>query len=313
MSGIKFSFSKPIASTSGKKNIFDQPSAVATTAAPNQDLVLNSCGRPVPRPVKSSKPSTMWKPGDAESDTDDDAPSAGLGLGFSATPSTSNDDVDYMADSFVPKSETAPKPVKVIAQPKSVGKQQEERLEEGLATHIEEDNKGFAMLAKMGYKKGMGLGREGQGIVEPVGVDKRSGREGVGILTKGAEKKVEERKRTATVASLQDQFHEIQRKKQDTRKVESRLRRAVKVCTQLDERLGLDNNTLLLATGAADLDPDEAAAVADMETVDEKAERLISLVEYMRHRHLYCVWCAAHYDSIEQLEDLCPGLDEDDH
>ena len=37
-----------------------------------------------------------------------------------------------------------------------------EKREEGLQSAISSDNKGFALLAKMGYKPGMGIGKKGE-------------------------------------------------------------------------------------------------------------------------------------------------------
>ena len=44
---------------------------------------------------------------------------------------------------------------------KRVKTEAQERREEGLATPLSKDNKGFSLLQKMGYKKGMGLGKSG--------------------------------------------------------------------------------------------------------------------------------------------------------
>merc|ERR1719158_427162 len=61
---------------------------------------------------------------------------------------------------------------------------EEDKREEGLAQSIAEpSNKGFAMLAKMGYKAGDSLGKDNTGRVEPVGVEVKVGRGGLGRET----------------------------------------------------------------------------------------------------------------------------------
>lgn len=49
---------------------------------------------------------------------------------------------------------------KNVFKPKAVV--EHEKREEGLQSAISSDNKGFAMLTKMGYKPGMGIGKKGE-------------------------------------------------------------------------------------------------------------------------------------------------------
>lgn len=93
------------------------------------------------------------------------------------------DEDDYMSDKFLQKEHKPglmPKlymdrhkrkesaaPYKKTKQPQPNNKQQsvkikeQENRKEKLDQALDESNKGFAMLAKMGFKKGMGLGKEG--------------------------------------------------------------------------------------------------------------------------------------------------------
>lgn len=63
---------------------------------------------------------------------------------------------------------------------KPVKQLEAERREEGLSVAISSENKGFAMLAKMGYKQGDSIGRSSTGIVEPIPIQVKSGRGGLG-------------------------------------------------------------------------------------------------------------------------------------
>lgn len=74
-----------------------------------------------------------------------------------------------------------------------------ERRDEGLSLAISADNKGFAMLAKMGYKQGTAIGRSAQGIVEPISLQIKSGRGGLG--------------RETALRQLQERRDEIRRQK----------------------------------------------------------------------------------------------------
>ena len=59
-----------------------------------------------------------------------------------------------------------------------------EKRHEGLQTSIDSSNKGFEMLAKMGYKSGQSLGKSNSGIVDPIPIEvkMKNDRSGVGKI-----------------------------------------------------------------------------------------------------------------------------------
>ena len=59
---------------------------------------------------------------------------------------------------------------------------QKERLQEGQKTSTDSSNKGFQMLAKMGYKSGDGLGKSNSGRVDPVPIAVKTNRKGLGEI-----------------------------------------------------------------------------------------------------------------------------------
>lgn len=78
-----------------------------------------------------------------------------------------------------------------------------QRREEGMSVALSSNNKGFAMLAKMGYKQGESIGRSSSGIVEPISIQLKSGRGGLGRET--AIKQLEEYKAKLRLARSQKQ------------------------------------------------------------------------------------------------------------
>ncbi len=42
-------------------------------------------------------------------------------------------------------------------------------------------------------------------------------------------------------------------------------------------------------------------------------DRLELVLDYLRRRYSYCFWCGTQYEDAEDMENNCPGVDEDDH
>lgn len=64
--------------------------------------------------------------------------------------------------------------------PKNYVQREEEARNEGLSKPLTEDNKGYKMLQKMGFKNGTGLGKSQSGIKEPIPINLKRGTSGVG-------------------------------------------------------------------------------------------------------------------------------------
>lgn len=114
---------------------------------------------------------------------------------------------------------------------KPVKQLEEERREEGLKSAISTDNKGFAMLAKMGYKQGDAIGRSSTGIVEPISIQIKCDRAGLGRAA--AIKQLEEYKqrlrqakaeqKTETSSTSISQFRQRMAQKNNDKQLEADL------------------------------------------------------------------------------------------
>merc|ERR1719229_402870 len=98
---------------------------------------------------------------------------------------------DIWNDNFRPRfggnmdktNQTRALPVNRAALAKSRAKMEAELRQKGLSTELDDSNKGFAMLQKMGYKKGENLGKngsEGTVVQEPIPFEVKNNRSGLG-------------------------------------------------------------------------------------------------------------------------------------
>ncbi|GMH38395.1 hypothetical protein BSKO_06279 [Bryopsis sp. KO-2023] len=195
-----------------------------------------------------------------------------------------------------------------------------DRLEDGLSTRIEGNNKGWQLLAKMGYKEGEGLGVKKQGMKDPVEVNLKRGRGGLGT-EKPSKRRKDAAKRKGIVigASHVAAYRCNKSNKYEDRRMEEQVGKARGVVENLDVEMGLQRTHLWppeekeCEEGEEGGNADEKVEVEDPNSEWEAlpvSDRLMEILMYLRRNHRYCFWCG---DKFGDAEGDCPGVLESDH
>ncbi|KAL3873613.1 hypothetical protein ACJMK2_036709 [Sinanodonta woodiana] len=177
----------------------------------------------------------------------------------------SDSEDDYMSESFLKKIEDnrpglvskrtlreykieqQHKHAQVINRIKPKAELEKEHREKGLEKAISSDNKGFSMLQKMGFKPGMALGKLGTGRSEPIPLEVKTGRTGLGHEAEQKRKRDAKTARLSFLAekrkkmerSSQQEFSQRQKERFDQKTAWLDLRKSQKVCEQLDSQSGI--------------------------------------------------------------------------
>ncbi|XP_073413698.1 G patch domain-containing protein 11 isoform X2 [Dendrobates tinctorius] len=200
---------------------------------------------------------------------------------------------------------------------KSLKEVEQERRDTVLNEALSRENKGFALLQKMGYIKGQALGKKGDGIVEPIPLNIKTGRSGIGheeMKKRKAEENLEKLRRKIQMTQqaqerAADDYRLRMRSKKEEQKLEGDLRRSQRACLQLDEQKGVrcpretwywpPSDTQDDSETEEDEDEDD---VKDLEL--STLEKLQILTSYLRGHHLYCIWCGTAYQGNSALRQL---------
>ncbi|CAL4068384.1 unnamed protein product, partial [Meganyctiphanes norvegica] len=263
----------------------------------------------------------------------------------------SDDELDYMSDAFLAqcsgrnddvrpglmhshatkrKAQMEKKKVELDAIQKAKKRPfkevEKERLNEGLHKALESNNKGFAMLTKMGYKPGTSLGKEGKGIIEPVKVDLKIDRVGLGwqqMITDHRRKREENRlKRMKKHAEACDPdeysvkmrtfavyLHKMIHCGHNNTLICSKLEISVSVCCA-------PGWPMIYVTSEPWAGRNVEAihrCYADILGVYKPHDQLRILTSYLRDTYFYCIWCGTAYNNTEDLNSNCPGKTREDH
>ncbi|XP_016393915.1 G patch domain-containing protein 11-like [Sinocyclocheilus rhinocerous] len=179
---------------------------------------------------------------------------------------------------------------------KSYKEQERESREAALQSSISSQNKGFALLQKMGYKAGQGLGKQGAGRVEPVPLNIKTGSSL--ILNSKVRKRTE----------------------REERQTQGDLRKSQRACEQLDSQKGITVPRdswywpeALKEEEAELLEEEPKPEGSDDEEELTPLDKLQFLTSYLRGAHFYCIWCGTAYNDEEDLSSNCPGDSAADH
>ncbi|RZB49912.1 G patch domain-containing protein 11 [Asbolus verrucosus] len=205
--------------------------------------------------------------------------------------------------------------------PKSNREREEELREKGLNTAISSENKGFKMLEKMGFKQGQSLGKTQSGLKEPIKIELKSSKSGIGVESHFKEriKKKMERNDDYLKKKLND-FQFNNKIKQARRFLEKDFYTAQKTCEDLDCRKNIDEpiqefywtrETIRKKRDIKEEDEEEEFNEEFASYITE--ENLVEIIDYLRSRHLYCMFCAFVATDDEDLKTSCPGPYRSDH
>ncbi|XP_075226364.1 G patch domain-containing protein 11 [Lycorma delicatula] len=220
-----------------------------------------------------------------------------------------------------------------------------ENRENALNQPISSDNKGFAMLQKLGYKPGTGLGKSNAGRTEPVPLNFKTDRQGLGrmeALKEIAKKKANIKKEIQNKITNIDNYRTHLAEKAAEKKAAIDLRKSQRICKQFDTDSGLlepdevwfwldyeqketdddDNEDDNWSSSEKknkqmnNCDKDEEGEEEEEEEEYEEytvKEKLEMLTYYLRQTYCYCIWCGIQYDDDRDLGRECPGPTYEDH
>ncbi|KAJ4885076.1 TBCC domain-containing protein 1 [Raphanus sativus] len=178
-------------------------------------------------------------------------------------------------------------------------------------TPIGESNVGFKLLKQMGYKPGSALGKGGSGRAEPVTVDIRRSRAGVGREDPHKEKRkreeVEKENEKRKVEEMLEDFGDRQKSQWRNKRVVINFRKAKAALDQLENvEVVPEKKKEGDEDGKADEEEEEEEEVITEEDLQE-------ILMKLRDEHRYCPFCGFQYETSEALLSNCPGVNEDDH
>ena len=224
------------------------------------------------------------------------------------------------------KKRKLPSKDRVAPRPKKAKVRMEERRNEGMATPIPEHNIGFKLLSKMGFEKGMTIGKQRSDEIalrEPIGITIRDNKSGLGIHERKEERtkilskyrRAQKRQKANVGQTFKQSVRERTRRVQCIRDIkQSRI-----ICHNLDVKVDAESKNPLWSNPIEAeqkwnaLEPEIKYDEFSSVSLAECEPILSELIGYLRSEHRYCYWCGILYKSESEMDASCPGLEKSQH
>ena len=222
------------------------------------------------------------------------------------------------------KSQSDPKP-------KTYFKEMENQLrEEALNKPLDQSNKGFQMLTKMGFKGFAAKEATDETtsdskrpmISEPIRIELKTDRKGLGTVVKKRLKTIHKDDDKVT----EEKFLSHKRSRNQMILMEKDLRTAQKVCRNSDLESGVNEKMFyeldsrpkwfwpLIEPKKNEEGEDKNDEPEEEEEEEESVEVMFKTInDYLRDKYFYCIWCGIRFNDSQDLNDNCLGDTREDH
>ncbi|KAI3640456.1 hypothetical protein MIR68_001334 [Amoeboaphelidium protococcarum] len=185
---------------------------------------------------------------------------------------------------------------------KRVSLNKRKNLEDGLITKLDESNKGFKLLQKLGYQKNQDTNEQ---------IDQISELQLQASTSAGKRTQMEERPQYASSSKRQmprkqDASQSVEMVRQRAQ-AQARLKTLQKFVDQAQQVFETFNNKDETAYQVLDDDDEDTVSIEQLES------RLKVITEQLRTRYFYCIYCGCAFDNMDDMNQNCPGDSFEDH
>ena len=235
---------------------------------------------------------------------------------------------DYLSDKFLKSAEEEEKKKKRKRE-KSPPKREsaEEKRLKALSTMISSDNKGYQLLKKLGFEEGKGIGKNKQGITEPLPLSSHKGTSGLGVDSeKRKQRSMQERREKASVEKIVFEFKDLLQRKEEERRVSSHRRKAFNALVELETRAGLTREDSQYVRTFEEKQErmkerlqqklpfvKNITEEEEEETLEDLSNSLREMLCALQEKYLFCIYCGITFNDQQDLEQNCPGILFEDH